>query len=356
MIISNSLEKIEFVGFELIKLKLKDERILLQPIYQKLQASFLSTLFYCLGLCDDERDEIIVVKEEVMRPGSSKERQTVEKKHEEPKKEIAIVKHFQVPSLTSNMTKSEFLAQLPYFWIQKVLKSDCLCVKNEFERYKLAKKVLEITGTVIPIITPSDNVRKRKYKEEVDTERFDLDSNCTILDANCLEHDNDENIFESAIIYTYMSFEQLDTVKNDRLVPMNLALESYWLQNELSIQKHTSQLPKHRFSFKFKNISSNEKDIMSPTFNCLSQLFRLMLTRENNGYKALLQKSKGGSTISYCIYRIDLRGKQVEGTDSPVTYCTADDDGYANLIEDSNVLDGGEDSLWLVACIRFNNK
>ena len=335
-----------------MNLKFKDESILLESVYQKLQASFLSTLLYCLGVCDEERNGIdIHAQGETESSSSAKEsKQTTTDDSSNTKDTI-----FHIPKFSNNVTKSQFLSQLPHFWLQKLLKSDCLCVKNEFERYQLAKKVLKPNN--VERFGGYGNKRKVGVEYEGDWNEVgeSQDSSSTILETNSLT-EKDENLFESSIIYTYMSFAELNIVKMDGLVPISLALESYWQQNELSIQKSQSTLPKYRFSYKFTNVSGATNDLLSPTFNCLSQLFRLMLTKEGGGYKALLQKSKGGGPISYCIYRIDLRGGQVEGTDSPVTYCTADDDGYATLIEDCAVLEDGEDSIRLVACIRFHQK
>ena len=369
------LERVDCVGLELIKLKKKGDDISMHNIFQSLQASYLSTLFYCLGLCDTD-EETLRVKEEfeiqplpatakasILESSDIEFRRTdsIDARIDIPTAGESKIK-FQLPSISSNLKKSEFLAQLPYFWIQKVIRSDCLCVKDEFERYQLAKRVLELNGTVtFPSTITIENPRKRKMNEiEIEcSSAEDLDSmesGCTVIENDsCLITDKTDNIFESAIIYTYMSFANLDIVKQDGLVPLNLALESYWLQNELTTNaKSNKKCPKFRFSYKFTNISTESANLLSPTFNCLSQLFRIMLSTEDGGYKALLQKSKGGSPITYCIYKLDLRGGQIDGSDSPVTYCTADDDGYANLIENREVLENGEDSFWLIACIRFN--
>ncbi|KAI8928843.1 hypothetical protein BC831DRAFT_446784 [Entophlyctis helioformis] len=55
--------------------------------------------------------------------------------------------------------------------------------------------------------------------------------------ASHLASANDDlmrQIFEQCIVYTYMTFPQLDIVKRDGLVPTSIVLESHWLQAELS--------------------------------------------------------------------------------------------------------------------------
>ncbi|KAJ3078381.1 hypothetical protein HK102_004544 [Quaeritorhiza haematococci] len=46
------------------------------------------------------------------------------------------------------------------------------------------------------------------------------------------------SIFRSGIVYTYMSFSQLDAVKRDGIVPDHVVLQSFWTQAELTNRRH----------------------------------------------------------------------------------------------------------------------
>lgn len=89
------------------------------------------------------------------------------------------------------------------------------------------------------------------------------------------------SIFETGIVYTYMTFPQLTKVKKDEIVPMNLALESFWLQTELGNDAQSVSLPPLRFSCKFENIRAYfEEDVVqmsSKPFECAGIQYRLLL-------------------------------------------------------------------------------
>ena len=200
-------------------------------------------------------------------------------------------------------------------------------------------------------------------------------SNSAPFDKDCMSSQSQamliKGIFESSIVYTYMTFPQLDIIKKDGIVPSGLVLESYWRQAELSNQvsgiqsdNFASAIPSalkapFRFAARFDNLSekfsgsnnafgdaaSNPATLYSNCVVCAGIQYRLLLTydstimgrdtvinldsdpkqttsdedsvddtvEQQNGLRALLQRSCPSSSadktpaISYKIYAFDLR-------------------------------------------------
>ncbi|KNC97252.1 uncharacterized protein SPPG_07639 [Spizellomyces punctatus DAOM BR117] len=66
-------------------------------------------------------------------------------------------------------------------------------------------------------------------------------------------------VFQTAVIYTYMTFPQLELVKRDGIVPDAVVLESFWTQAELMNGGRSAArkgFQKFRFAVKFKNVAN----------------------------------------------------------------------------------------------------
>jgi hypothetical protein len=317
--------------------------------------------------------------------------------------------------------KASFLAQLPLQWIEKVICCDALFVENEFERYQLVKRIMDLrhAGTVdLPLnnvfedpehdtLVDEDEVevdieqlesinpkvalknvtnsifsyidgllpmrKKRKYDEDDDMykteEKKDKDKiehleirEKTIelqkAKESCMLPKTLSNIYHHGIVYTYMTFPQLGVVKNDDLVPFNLALESYWLQAELgSRTAQHEKLPPFRFGYKFQNLSNGTDTMVSEAFNCAGILFRILLVEDNDSFKVLLQKSVGKvDSISYSIYIYDHRTPFTRNVMKnclvPITKCLISEDGYCNPIP-IHYKETRKDDVYVVVLIRF---
>lgn len=175
-------------------------------------------------------------------------------------------------------------------------------------------------------------------------------------------------MLSSCVIYTFMSFNQMEAVKNDGIIPESIILSSFWDQKKFLTQKESSTRP-FRFSRTFREISSyfennrDESKMLSEATSCCGINFRLLLCREGTVLKALLQKSKEAGNIKlnydiYCVdHRMQLKKKQLMGLLTPVTSCDVHGGGHAYGIElqpakienESAVLD----ELRLVATIKF---
>lgn len=170
------------------------------------------------------------------------------------------------------------------------------------------------------------------------------------------------DMFQTSINYTFMTFPQLESIKNDLIIPESKILQSYWLQTKLLTQKH-SMIPPFRFSRTFRNIAASfesGESLFSEPLACCGIQYRLLLSREGDVLKALLQKSKESSTISYELYCVDHRSymnnKQLLDLMVPVTKCDYTGAGHAYgiplypvKVEDGPVLD----EICLVATISF---
>jgi hypothetical protein len=176
-----------------------------------------------------------------------------------------------------------------------------------------------------------------------------------------------EDIFNNCIYYTFMTFEQMESVKNHMILPESTILSSFWYQKKFLTQK-PSTMPPFRFSKTFREISAyfekniGESQMLSESVSCCGINFRLLLSLEGTTLKALLQKSKeaGNVNLGYELYCFDHRfplGKmQLLNLWTPVTSCDADGGGHAYEIplnpiklEDKD----GLDELRLVAKITF---
>jgi hypothetical protein len=169
------------------------------------------------------------------------------------------------------------------------------------------------------------------------------------------------NIYNTGIIYTWMTFPQLGIVKKDEMVPFNLALESYWLQAELGLSTQQTTLPKFRFGAKFSNLSRDlelQKTITSDSFECAGVFFRVVLNMDTDGVKCLLQKSVGKiNDVSYKIWCFDQRF----GVDCgdlgvmPCTECKLDQEGFANVVPSLMVKNEEceSDDVFVVVCVSF---
>lgn len=170
------------------------------------------------------------------------------------------------------------------------------------------------------------------------------------------------NIFKDGVVYTFMSFNQLEQVKRDGIVASETVLQSYWLQAEL-LAHHPGAIPPFRFASSFKNIKDilKKKETMySDIMSCAGMQFRLLLSVEEKSLKALLQKTKGNDAyqISYSIYCIDHReGNNLDHLMTPVTRCDFTGAGHAydlSLIPTvKGEFDKVVDEICLIACVNF---
>ncbi|KAH6560230.1 hypothetical protein BASA62_000199 [Batrachochytrium salamandrivorans] len=90
----------------------------------------------------------------------------------------------------------------------------------------------------IPISSETVNIYNRKIIP-LRASRRRSDKHCASkarLDSILIEQESQiaAHILEKSIIYTYMTFPQLEVIKGDGVVPSSIVLESHWLQAELS--------------------------------------------------------------------------------------------------------------------------
>ncbi|OBZ82507.1 putative germ cell-less protein [Choanephora cucurbitarum] len=121
------------------------------------------------------------------------------------------------------------LVALPLEWLEKIIESDAFWVPSEFERYKFIKQV--ITARYAFYLTRKDSF----VMSELDT-----NPECHII---C-----------KSIYYMHMTFEQLESIRNDKnpftkksLVPEKVLKDALWLQVQLrsrieSIQEKDTKL------------------------------------------------------------------------------------------------------------------
>ncbi|KAJ3291363.1 hypothetical protein HK104_006158 [Borealophlyctis nickersoniae] len=67
-------------------------------------------------------------------------------------------------------------------------------------------------------------------------------------------------IFQTAVVYTYMTFAQLEVVKKDGIVPDAVILQSFWAQAELTncaVSGEDTQLPPFRFAARFQDVDEH---------------------------------------------------------------------------------------------------
>jgi hypothetical protein len=324
----------------------------------RLNQALLGTLLYCCSVCSSE------VVEEMS----------------------------EIDSVCPDTPLCLFLANLPLIWIEKVMKSDMLCIPCEFDRYVLMKQILwlrqsrpveavtvelpaqkkdnVVTGVAKKVYSLFDGLipRAKKRKLEESDEETVSSPVCAKRAIKPLPNrptlpQTISNIYESGIIYTYMTFPQLGIVKKDEIVPLHLALESYWLQAELGTNEHGKELPPLRFAYCFSSVSkyfeNQENTVMtSDPVICAGVQYRLLLCKdkEKNEIKALLQKSKGkGPSVAYSIYAFDNRAllekHQVIQLVQPITTVT-NGEGFANPLL-QNPFKTEQDRIWLTCSVTF---
>jgi hypothetical protein len=336
-----------------------------EKYYSRLNQAILGTLLYCSSICSNKQVDEMTIEECPVHPDTP---------------------------------LSLFLAQLPLVWIEKVMKSDLLCVACEFDRYSLVKQILRLRQSrpVQVILEHSESESESESEKELENVKESVVSGVakkvySLFDGliprpkkRKLEDSDDEtvaspvieriikplpnrptlpqtisSIYEFGIIYTYMTFPQLGVVKKDEIVPLHLALESYWLQAELGTNDHGKELPPFRFAYCFTNVTKyfeQDQSVMtSDPVMCAGVQYRLLLCKENNEIKALLQKSKGkGPLVSYSIYafdhRCELEKHQVVRFTQPVT-TVKNGQGFANPL--TNSIKTEQDRIWLTCSVTF---
>ncbi|KAI8374772.1 hypothetical protein BD560DRAFT_393179 [Blakeslea trispora] len=107
------------------------------------------------------------------------------------------------------------LVALPLEWLEKIIESDAFWVPSEFERYRFIKQI--IAARYSCYLTRGDSF----IMSELDT------------NPNC-------HIISKSIYYMHMTFEQLESIQNDRnpftdksLVPEKVLKDALWLQVQL---------------------------------------------------------------------------------------------------------------------------
>jgi hypothetical protein len=338
-----------------------------QKYKEKLHQAVLGTLLYCCSLCSmDEPDRM---EDRVYPPG--------------PMTPMCL-----------------FLAQLPLVWIERIVKSDLLTIPCEFERYQLVKSILRLRQSRPVQVTVESSSEEEEEEEKVEAKQTVVSGVAkkvySLLDnwipkakKRKLEESDDETVsspvseqriikplpnrptlpqtissmYESGIVYTYMTFPQLGIVKKDEIVPLHLALESYWLQAELGTNEAGKNLPPFRFGCCFEKVSAFFKDpgntlMTSDSVVCAGIQYRLLLAKDNDKdeIKALLQKSKGkGPSVAYSIYAFDSRTNldkhQVIHLVKPIT-TVKNGEGFANPLP-SVAFKTETDRIWLTCCVHF---
>jgi hypothetical protein len=318
-------------------------------------------------------------------------------------------------------TPEEFLKSLPLYWIQRVISCDCLCLPREFDRYTLLKKTrllaekdhavtptrsvesaevspqtaVDLPVVKVPIQAPvkvSTPIKALNYLNsfffESTAKKRKIDSSESSKEQTKLQNVMPDKrlikqpkkklaskeiswseIFEKGIIYTYMTFSELETVKNDGQVNPHTVLSSYWLQAELSNTKAPDFLPSFRFACRFTKLteflSSSDKSLVSDSIFCAKVQYRVLLSKEGDAIKALLQRTRGdGYKISYQIYCFDHRNELTKDhlykLMTPVTACDKLGDGHCNEIEIGELRKQNNtavclDEIWLVSVIKFHS-
>ncbi|KAI8902405.1 hypothetical protein BC833DRAFT_645313 [Globomyces pollinis-pini] len=400
---SHDLESIDVDALQ--KSKTNAEAIhQLIKLHKRLQNACFATLLYCTTLCPI---------------------------HSETSYEF-IPGVFLMPSTTSPISFCVFLAQLSIVWIDRIISSDFLPISCEFDRYEMLNHVLKLRKTrqkifnnidcssdsetpespepektkIIAKVDPAPNYtssffsifdgmlnpsKKRKLDEITDVE-YESSSDLIMMSkpkkkiaqnitqpiktrvpSNVLQTLLD-NMYQKGIIYTYMSFCQLGTVKSDEIVPFHLALESHWLQSEIGTASspNSIKLPVFRFGHQFQNISDffrkspTPKMMASDPVTCANVQYRLLLCVEEGldqqpVLKALLQRSRcKGPKLSYKIYafdnRLPLESAKLRMMLQPTTMCEVDGSGYSNEIPFETVKSekGHLDSIFLAIAIEFH--
>ncbi|KAJ3415862.1 hypothetical protein HDV05_003926 [Chytridiales sp. JEL 0842] len=181
---------------------------------------------------------------------------------------------------------------MPVRWLKRVIECDALCIVDEFERYELLKCIALERRRASRKKRPADNGQMDGSKSGVSRlfgsymafggmvgakkaklsdgssdnsspsrdasssakdiystpQKATLESRVNgpglinlygIHDSARSEAEEQEDsvimsIFQNSIIYTYMTFAQLEKVKADRIVPDSSVLQSFWMQAELT--------------------------------------------------------------------------------------------------------------------------
>ena len=120
--------------------------------------------------------------------------------------------------------------------IEKVVSSDSLCVRGEFERYRLITQILDE-------LTDCSNDTDEKYDQTVP----DLRSSDHSADQRIGNHKRAMKILENSVIYANLSFEELKIVQKEGRVSSQTLMSALWNQRQ---QEHD-----------IKNFNSNKKDV-----------------------------------------------------------------------------------------------
>lgn len=342
-----------------------------------------------------------------------------------------------------------FLATLPLGWIKKITDSDTLCLESEYARYISLKLIFEyriqrfdeikqedaesnkdpfedvmdspseyasesglprdesysgFLGSMLGNVLPSSTKKRKRdtaLREDI-LKTQTLEKLSTPLkrpasrSASRVFYDYENGIklelFTSNIIYTHMTFHQLQVVKKDGIVPEEVLLMSLWDQTEFlhSLDPNSSKkVPRFRFAVRFTNLQdlfptttgddkkSGDKSIFSEPIMCAGAQYRVILCREETKaipersapiqveddqtesalsdaapkggkpvIKALLQRTRAASAststqarieIAYSVYAFDrsafMKGR-IQDTSffDPLTVCGFDGGGQAKAL------------------------
>lgn len=155
--------------------------------------------------------------------------------------------------------------RMPAVWLQQVLESDVFYCQDEFSRYLLAKNVIS---------------RRR------DKSLADNTSNDHVLFMESVYAE----IFRCAIIYTHMSFEQLNVVQEDSIVPENILMTALWLQTRFKACVENSESDGKLF---FAQSTSDDNSTPAPNKSSSFPPIRVGLTFIN--YKSLVDGERSYS-------------------------------------------------------------
>jgi hypothetical protein len=322
------------------------------------------------------------------------------------------------------------LASLSISWIKKVLEYHTICIESELARYSTIKRIFEYREGGLPVKDEEESGRPQNESENNPKSNEDKDSNTyisNILDSvlpsqkkrkrsysvdqnDDFGHDTAKSlILKNSVNYIHMSFTDLVTCRNDRLIPEDTYLKSFWKHAELinGIGFPGMQIQPFRFSVRFLETgglfdeAKPEKTFSSDPISCAGAQYRVILCKSDNqntpenledcivvedvnnrstktNIKVLLQRTRSSSNnlhkdkfdISYKIYCFDrqafTKGKiQDAAFFEPITVCNFDGSGVAKPlpngmihIDESQKKKGKNRScdFWVSVLIHFNFK
>ena len=113
------------------------------------------------------------------------------------------------------------LSRLPFDWLSRFVSCDCLNVASEFQRYKLITNVLD----------------ERESLSETSEIGSTLEESLNDLDI-CVESTQDDmdTLFKNAVVFTNMSFEELEQVRDEGIVSDEILKDALWEQKQTELQ------------------------------------------------------------------------------------------------------------------------